>query len=70
MTIEEIAAKLEAAGCHVKVWNGSRVYVRKTPGGRFGDYGYCVIGDDPRDITAYITKRAGEINAILRKEAV
>lgn len=66
MTINEISEKLTAAGCEVKVWNDSRVYVRKTANGKPGDYGYCVEAEDVRDITAGISKRAGEISTILR----
>ena len=66
MTINEISERLTAAGCGVKVWNDSRVYVRKTANGKSGDYGYCVEAEDVRDITQNITKRAGEISAILR----
>ena len=69
-TIEEIAAKLESAGCEVSVWKDERVYVRKTPNGKRGDYGYCVEGEDPRDICEGISKRRGEIMAILRTEEV
>lgn len=66
MTLEEITAKLEAAGCTVSVWQDKRVYVKQTPNGSRADYGYCVAGNDVRDITDRITKRAGEISAILR----
>lgn len=66
MTLTEITAKLEAAGCTVNVWKESRVYVTKTPNGSKSAYGYCVEADDVRDITENITKRNGEISAILR----
>lgn len=65
LTISDIAEKLESAGCTVKIWNDKRVYVTKTSCGSTGDYGYCVEGDDARDITKMITKRKGEIFAIL-----
>ncbi|HOP99069.1 MAG TPA: hypothetical protein PLK78_16745 [Verrucomicrobiota bacterium] len=64
MTIEEIASKLEAAGCEIKVWNDARVYVSKTPRGSVS--GYCVAADDIRDITENITKRQGDVRQILR----
>ena len=67
MTIEEIASKLEAAGCDIKVWEGSResrVYVRRTPRGPVA--GYCVAADDIRDITEHVTKRQGDVRQILR----
>jgi hypothetical protein len=66
MTLEQINEKLETAGCETKVWNGQRIYVNKTPNGSRGQYGYCVAGEDVRDITDAITKRNGEISAILR----
>lgn len=66
MTTTEIATKLEAAGCTVKIWKDARVYVSKTPNGSKADYGYCIEADDVRDITAHITKRNGEIAEILR----
>lgn len=66
MTLNEITEKLEAAGCEVKIWNDARVYVSKTPNGSRGQYGYCVEADDVRDIAQQITKRNGEIAAILR----
>lgn len=65
MSINEIQEKLEAAGCEVKL-RGVRLFVNKTPNGSRGQYGYCVAGDDVRDITDSITKRNGEISAILR----
>lgn len=66
MTLTEITDKLEAAGCTVKVWKDARVYVQKTPNGGKADYGYCVEAEDVRDICEHITKRNGEIAAILR----
>lgn len=65
MNITEIATKLEDAGCTVKIWKDARVYVSKTPNGSKGDYGYCVEGDDVRDICKFIGKREGEIKSIL-----
>jgi hypothetical protein len=66
MNITEIATKLEDAGCTVRIWKDSRIYVAKTPNGGKGDYGYCVESEDVRDICENITKRNGEIAAILR----
>lgn len=66
MNITEITDKLEAAGCTVKVWKDSRIYIQKTPNGGKADYGYCVEAEDVRDITEHVTKRNGEISAILR----
>lgn len=70
MSITEIAAALTEAGCTVSIWQDRRVYVRATPSGGRGDYGYCVAADDVRDITAGITRRSGEICAILRSATV
>jgi hypothetical protein len=66
MKINEIAVKLEAAGCSVRVWDEKRVYINKTPNGAKAEYGYCVEADDLRDITEKVSKRSGEISAILR----
>jgi len=68
MTIEEIKAKLDAAGVEYSEWtkSGVRLYVRKTRNGKRDDYGYLVAANDVRDITAGIVKRGGEISAILR----
>jgi len=65
MSLTEIAAALTEAGCTVSIWQDRRVYVRSTPCGGRGDYGYCVSADDVRDITAGITRRSGEICSIL-----
>lgn len=65
MKITEIKEKLESAGCVTQI-KGDRVYILKTPNGKKGHYGYCVAGEDTRDITANITKRSGEICQILR----
>lgn len=69
MTLDQIAVKLENAGCTVTVDHiNDRVKVLKTPNGKFADYGWCIPSPDGdvRDITAFITKRAGEIKDILR----
>ena len=67
MTIEQIIKKLEADGCEVREKSG-RVYVNRTPNGGKGSYGYLVAGDDGSTGTCQgITKRCGEISAILRK---
>lgn len=67
MNINEISAKLEAAGCEVKIWNDERVYVRSTPNGGRSDYGYLVDGDDGGTGSCrLIVRRKGEIAAILR----
>ena len=63
MTIEEIASKLEAAGCKINV-RGDRVYVNETPRGTVS--GYCVAAEDIRDITENITKRQGDVRQVLR----
>jgi hypothetical protein len=65
MSLTEIAAALTEAGCTVSIWQDRRVYVRSTPCGGRGDYGYCVSADDVRDITDGITRRSGEICSIL-----
>ena len=66
MNATEIAAKLESAGCTVKIWNDCRVYVTATPNGGRRDYGYCVAADDSRDMIAGIKTRSGEIAGYLR----
>lgn len=65
MNIEQIAEKLEAAGCDI-VTSGDKVYIRKTPNGSKGQYGYAVAADDVRDILENVTKRNGELGQILR----
>ena len=65
MNVTEIANALTEAGCNVSIWKNCRVYVRSTPCGGRGDYGYCVSADDVRDMTSGITRRSGEICAIL-----
>lgn len=66
-TLEIITGILTDAGCEVRQ-SGVRLYVNKTPNGSKGQYGYCVDGDDVREVTENITKRNGEISAILRGE--
>ena len=69
MSISEIATKLEAAGVEFTPWKNLRLYVKKTPNGSKGDYGYLVAGDTGKTGTCdNITKRKGEIAAILRGE--
>lgn len=66
MTLQEITEKLTAAGCNVTE-KSDRVYVNSTPNGGRGQYGYLVDGDNGRSGTCQkITKRAGEIAALLR----
>lgn len=67
MNISQIVEKLESAGCKVQEWKGKRVYVKSTPNGGNGDYGYLESGDDGSTGSCQsITKRKGEIAAILR----
>lgn len=67
ITIEEIAEKLTAAGCEVAI-RGDKVFVNSTPNGGSGRYGYLVAGDNGSTGTCSgISKRAGEIAALLRK---
>lgn len=66
MTLSEISEKLEAAGCDVRE-SGSRLFVNSTPNGGKGQYGYLVAGDDGMTGSCQgISKRKGEIAAILR----
>jgi len=67
MNIEQIAKKLEEGGCTVKIWKDKRVYVTSTPNGGKAEFGYLVAGDDGGTGSCQgVTKRAGEIAAILR----
>ena len=70
-TIERLAEILDAADVHYREWTGreTRLYVTQTPNGGRGDYGYLVEGGDVRDVTSHISKRSGEISAILYAEA-
>lgn len=66
-TIESLTKILTAAGCEVRE-DGSKLWVTSTPCGHAGRYGYLVAADDVRDVTENITKRNGEISAIIRRE--
>lgn len=67
MTINEITVKLDAAKVTYSVWKDARVYIKSTPNGGRGDYGYLVEGDDGSTGTcSHISKRKGEIAEILR----
>jgi hypothetical protein len=68
MTIREMQTVLEAAGAEVRLV-GTRLYVRSTPCGGAGEYGYLVDGDDGSTGSCEgVTRRRGEIAAILRGE--
>lgn len=64
-SLEVIEQILTKAGCEIEN-TGHRIYVNKTPNGSKAQYGFCVAGDDVRDVTDRIVKRNGEISAILR----
>ncbi len=67
MTLDEIRSKLDQAGVEYSVWKEKRIYIKSTPNGKRGDYGYLVAGDDGSSGTCQgISKRKGEIAAILR----
>ncbi len=66
MTLEQIAEKLNDAGCITRI-SGDKCHIDKTPNGGRGRYGYVIAGTDYRDITEHVTVRQGEIRQIINR---